>query len=453
MTERELAEQYHNQRGISLIIQCSKCCHAGTLGIDGIDSDQEISLKIIWAGAADAGPDENLHPENDEETYSYLSSPFPETPKPILSWGLKKDSDNNLWMGYYSQAFIKHPALFKRGLKLVLEVPEELANKKKKPALTVLCNDEEVIHTTLEKSGRVEWIISIDILSQGIISYLYDTRRHMMILLDELERVCEKYDLTYYMICGGLIGVMRSGNLIPWDDDLDIAMTREDYDTLLSVAGKEWPQESDFYLVTPESYGDGVFLDYMTRLVYMKEKSQGDVFARISGKGREDIHYHAPLDIYVLDKTPDGAAGHFLQTRKILLLYILALGHRGEFQPSERNSFSKLKLAMARLLMRIGSAIPLNTLLRWYNSTAQRYRNRECGDYFQSNGYFRCFSMRFPRSWFGSGGLINVETRDIRVPDKPKEFLMRMYGNYNQYPYFEFRKPEHIQENSSANIK
>jgi lipopolysaccharide cholinephosphotransferase len=54
-------------------------------------------------------------------------------------------------------------------------------------------------------------------------------------LYREFARVCDEYGLKYYMIYGGLLGAVRHGGFIPWDDDLDVCMPREDYDKLCAL--------------------------------------------------------------------------------------------------------------------------------------------------------------------------------------------------------------------------
>ncbi len=60
-------------------------------------------------------------------------------------------------------------------------------------------------------------------------------------MLAHVDEICQKYGLTYYAYWGTLLGAVRHNGFIPWDDDLDIAMRREDYNKFLEVAPKELP--------------------------------------------------------------------------------------------------------------------------------------------------------------------------------------------------------------------
>ena len=55
-------------------------------------------------------------------------------------------------------------------------------------------------------------------------------------LLKKFILVCEKYNLKYYMAGGSLLGAIRHNGFIPWDDDIDIDMPRDDYNKLLEIA-------------------------------------------------------------------------------------------------------------------------------------------------------------------------------------------------------------------------
>lgn len=71
-----------------------------------------------------------------------------------------------------------------------------------------------------------------------------------------LHRVCEEHNLRYYLWAGSMLGAVRHSGFIPWDDDIDIAMPRRDYDLLMSNA-KKWmpePWEVVSYETDPQKY-------------------------------------------------------------------------------------------------------------------------------------------------------------------------------------------------------
>lgn len=74
-------------------------------------------------------------------------------------------------------------------------------------------------------------------------------------ILDNIRDICDRHEIKWFAACGTLLGTVRHGGFIPWDDDLDIYMLRDDYEKFLEVATKELP---DKYVVnnvrTEEEY-------------------------------------------------------------------------------------------------------------------------------------------------------------------------------------------------------
>ena len=70
-------------------------------------------------------------------------------------------------------------------------------------------------------------------------------------ILNDFIQVCEKYDLKYFVLYGTAIGTVRHNGFIPWDDDIDVGMLREDYNKFLEIFPKEMKEH--YYLLTPEN--------------------------------------------------------------------------------------------------------------------------------------------------------------------------------------------------------
>ena len=68
-------------------------------------------------------------------------------------------------------------------------------------------------------------------------------KEHQAILLElliEFDRVCQKHNIKYILFAGSALGAVRHQGFIPWDDDLDVALLREDYERLMKLDPDEW---------------------------------------------------------------------------------------------------------------------------------------------------------------------------------------------------------------------
>ncbi len=117
-------------------------------------------------------------------------------------------------------------------------------------------------------------------------------------MLDEVDRICKKYKLTYFLVHGSLLGAVRHKGFIPWDDDLDIAMPREDYDKFLEFSVKEL--EPPLSLHTPETEKD-IFWGGFSRL---RNGNTTAIEARdLSHKGNLGIWIDIlPIDVCTMDE-------------------------------------------------------------------------------------------------------------------------------------------------------
>ncbi|MER8322390.1 LicD family protein, partial [Acinetobacter baumannii] len=75
-------------------------------------------------------------------------------------------------------------------------------------------------------------------------------------------RVCTKHNIQYFAEWGTLLGTVRHGGYIPWDDDMDISMKREDYNRFLKYAVQDLPRE--YEVVNYETIDE--YYDVMTRV-------------------------------------------------------------------------------------------------------------------------------------------------------------------------------------------
>ncbi|MCR4843337.1 MAG: LicD family protein [Eubacterium sp.] len=120
---------------------------------------------------------------------------------------------------------------------------------------------------------------------------------HMRTLC-EVDKVCERHGLKYYMDYGSLLGAVRHGGFIPWDDDLDISMMRKDYMEFIKYAPSELPAS---YLVS-SLYRDEV--TYQPFICGVLNRREVDVDKELT---REfyGCPYICGIDIFPIDNIPE----------------------------------------------------------------------------------------------------------------------------------------------------
>jgi lipopolysaccharide cholinephosphotransferase len=111
----------------------------------------------------------------------------------------------------------------------------------------------------------------------------------MLNLLEAFDRVCRANHLTYWLDHGTLLGAVRHSGFIPWDDDLDVTMPREDYERFLELAGDELPES--IFLQTKAS-------DPSTPVHYAKLRDRNSTYIDKWEEGRSD-RYHQGIFIVI----------------------------------------------------------------------------------------------------------------------------------------------------------
>lgn len=347
-----------------------------------------------------------------------------------------------VWMGQVGCVNIKDENIVLSGLRIEFIIPEQLKNSN--GHLEIYINDILLKKVYYTESGSVTMVLDVSSVYKEREEYLENAQRILKILLKDFDRVCRKYNLRYYLICGSLLGAVRNKNLIPWDDDIDVAMPRKDFDLLLKHVSNEWGTDKDIQFINYNEMGKYTFLDYMSRLVYMKEEISINVFKKIKGKGRSDIDNHMPMDIYVLDNASNNPKLHDLQTKLIQGIYGLAMGHRASINYADYTNRDKFTQQIVKVVSQIGKLIPLNILFKFYEIVRKIFKNRKTEYYFESNGFIYCIPWKFKKEWFGRGCYVQIDNMKIKAPQNYHEFLKMHYGpNYMKLPPFEVRRPTH----------
>lgn len=149
-------------------------------------------------------------------------------------------------------------------------------------------------------------------------------------MLLEFDRICRKHNLKYTLAWGTLLGAIRHGGFIPWDDDVDVLMLYEDYRRFLEIAPQELDTEK-FFLRTIETDKD-------CNLTFAQIKRNNTVFLR-AGRENYNTHKGVFMDILPLFNGSKSTVVHYFQHKICRFFKTMTWAHMGA--NSERNPIKR----------------------------------------------------------------------------------------------------------------
>lgn len=247
-------------------------------------------------------------------------------------------------------------------------------------------------------------------------------------LLTEFHRVCQKGNIRYTLTGGTLLGAVRHGGFIPWDDDSDVSMLREEYEKFLKACESEL-DTSKFYLQHMKNTPG-------YRWGYAKLRRKDTLFLRAN---QEHMPYEQGIfmDIFPRDGVPDGAVARSI--------------HKIECWCIRKTLWSAVgRVAHPNLWMRYWYSILYKISERYiytlYDNLVRRSNKRDTklvrnltfpipGGY---NGYLR--------EWYQENDFILFEGKSFMVNKRYREWLTQEFGDYMKLPPKEKRKVHPIME-------
>lgn len=249
-------------------------------------------------------------------------------------------------------------------------------------------------------------------------------------ILVSFDSICKKYNLTYYLAYGTLLGAVRHKGFIPWDDDIDVFMPRPDYDKLISIVGNMLI-DGKYELQTP------VTKDYIYPFAKLS-----DIRTRVIEKWMLTNILGVYIDIFPLDGVP-AEMSTFNDTTKRLLNYhyLLCLTSR----------HMKMRKSIWMTIVSCLLYYPLRVLgyKRWINkivglASAIGFDKSEYVGNLSIDTYIK--KERYLREDFGKPELIEFEGKYFYAPHDSDAILSTTYGDYMKLPPVEQRVKKHENE-------
>ncbi len=241
-------------------------------------------------------------------------------------------------------------------------------------------------------------------------------------LMKDFDRICKKHGLRYYLLGGTLLGAVRHGGFIPWDDDVDLCMPRPDYMRFLDIAGEELAGKPGIGLVSV--YSDDTYRQGMAKIT----DSSVQVINRSANEERHEVAW---IDIIPMDGFPTGISA-ILQ--KIRLLFWRVMDCTAEFDyviDTKRdrgfagNLAVKMLGAFSKVVRPYGDdfhRVLMNTercLGRYSYDESPRTINLHAA---------RGFREIFDREWLGEGRIVEFEGIPFVAPANIEAVLEAIYG-------------------------
>lgn len=245
------------------------------------------------------------------------------------------------------------------------------------------------------------------------------TKRKCFNILLEIDRICKRSGLKYFIYAGTLLGAVRHGGFIPWDDDIDIVMMREDYD--------KFPEACEKYLDREKYVLQTIWSDPLGNNPWMKLHDKNTAF--ISGLRRNGAMEGINIDIFPVDNAPDD--DKVLQKRAKYFDRMNPI-YQWRFAARRKNTGWKMKIYQPLIQL----IPPLNEQkfkeaydrkIREYNS-----QNTKRVVYFSNRKYMK---KVIDRSVFSDSVMLRFEDGEFPAPIGWQQVLEGLYGkNYMQLP-------------------
>lgn len=255
------------------------------------------------------------------------------------------------------------------------------------------------------------------------LDHLSNLQKQDLRILKEFIKICKKNKLRYFMVAGSMLGAIRHQGFIPWDDDIDVAMPRKDYDAFLDIAQKELIEP--YYLETPRERNH-------IQIVSTIISKEGGFTLNNASKIKET---GAWIDIMVIDGVPNPGIKRTIHWYHYMALRaFFQISHFDEIvdQNRERPLIEKMIIKFAKVtkLQKILDPCRINAriekLMRKYDYDSCEYVATYCGIYRKKE--------IVEKKWYGIGKEFNFEDIKVKGLDDADKYLTQLYGEYMIIP-------------------
>ena len=239
-------------------------------------------------------------------------------------------------------------------------------------------------------------------------------------LLHAFITVCEEHNLSYFLDGGTLLGAVRHKGFIPWDDDIDVIMPREDYDKLFEIANTVFKPPYFFQTTISEN---GFFRTHA-------QLRNSNTTGFIDIDKNKNVNKGIFLDIFPLDGIPNSRFKQWL-LRKRIEIQKKILAYEYDMDYVKLPLKGKINFKLIHFFF---SIYPFKRFYNYFNhKTLAKYSNKETDLVGDLSLKWR-ENVHWKREWFDGYIYMDFENIKARVPLFYKEILNRQYGDFMKIP-------------------
>ncbi len=267
--------------------------------------------------------------------------------------------------------------------------------------------------------------------NQKLYEFTPETLRKLQLKeLDTLvyfKEFCDKNNLLFYLCGGCCIGSLRTGGFIPWDDDIDILMPRDDYEKLYKLWDNDKHERFKLLRTDEKIFTGNIFTTIVDTETTCVKANQAHL----------DIPFGIMMDIFPIDGCPKGKFKRTLQKLNAMI-YSLFLA-----QIVPENHGGIMALGSKFLLSIVKS--PKAREKKWRNAERRmsKYKISDCEYITELCEGVHSMQPEYPKEWFASAVYREFEGLQMPIPVGYDPYLKKAFGDYMKLPPEDKQKPHH----------
>ena len=241
-----------------------------------------------------------------------------------------------------------------------------------------------------------------------------DLQRCELEILKELILVFDELDISWFLVCGSALGAVKYKGFIPWDDDIDVGMYREDYERFLLEGQKYLPE----HLFVQNFQTDKRFPQ-----IFSKVRNSNTTYIEKASKYL-DINHGVYVDVFPLDGYPQNRKEkEFVERRKRIYKFLSECSF--EMKRSQKAE------CVTRMLRILGVRKFNQRILSEYQKVISRYKTSD-SEIICNHGNWQGKQEYAPNWHYGKGIETTFEGVRVRVPEKYDAYLTQKYGEWRK---------------------